>query len=181
MPRSISIFVFLFSLSVAALAWDSVDIAPGGSWDNPGAKKLGGVLAVSTVATGTVTLDAVRRAEVYTNAVIATSVTTNLVWRRIFTNETATVTNDYTTGQNLTPPLPPWLVKSQLWITNTVTHSATSAVLAASATVTNRFASFTCAGGRGYFAPASTNVFLAPGDTILCGGTAKGKVTLMFE
>ena len=102
-------------------AVETVEIADGGTW-TASAGRLASVRVLSTAASGAFTLKGVESWDVSSN--VTTTVTAETpVWRRVLTNETQAVTNDYP-GQVVFTPPPPWKIAGEGWITNTVTTMA---------------------------------------------------------
>ena len=167
------------SISCAAFAaWETVELSPGGEWTVAAPCRLAAVRAASSVAAGTVALSGVYSLDVTSNAT-ETVTTTEVLWQRILTNGTASVTNTYA-GQVVYTPPPPWLLASEGWITNTTSTTVTRLVKTGETlSLTNSIASFSCSGGLGAANP--TNAWLLSGERIVTSGTAKGKVFLMLE
>jgi len=162
----------------AFAAVETVEFAAGGTWtcDTPG--RLAAVRAFSTVASGEVTLVGTNSVPVISNETV-TVTSDEVLWRRILTNQTETVTNTYP-GQVVYTPPPPWLLVSQGWITNTTTRTVTRTIDTGDRIlVGGSIASFSCSAGIGTNAPS--NVYLAPGERITASGTAKGRILLFIE
>jgi hypothetical protein len=167
----------LFASIAASAAIETVELPDGAEWEAP-ACRLAAVRAESSVAAGTVALAGVSALEVYTNAT-ETVTTTEVLWRRVLTNDTQSVTNDYSGQVAYTPP-PPWLVASEGWVTNTSSRAVSRRVPTGETLFfTNALASVTCSGGKGLAAP--TNAWLRAGDKLRWTGTASGRVTLFLE
>ena len=176
---------FLLALVVALVcaslfaALDIVELAAGGSWESPGCRALA-VRAVSSVASGTANVAGVFAYAVTSN-VTETVTDTEVLWRRVLTNSTATVTNTYS-GQVVYTPPPPWLLASEGWVTNTATRTVTRIVKTGETLMlTNAIGSVTCSGGLGYAAPSGAGAYIAPGEKVGWSGTAKGRVWLFIE
>jgi len=167
------------SISCAAFAaWETVELSPGGEWTVDAPCRLAAVRAASSVAAGTVALSGVYSLDVTSNAT-ETVTTTEVLWQRILTNDTASVTNTYA-GQVVYTPPPPWLLASEGWITNTTSTTVTRLVKTGETlSLTNSLASFSCSGGLGAANP--TNAWLLSGERVVSSGTAKGKVFLVLE
>ena len=151
----------------AFAAVETVELSAGGSWESPGCRALA-VRAVSSVASGTAN-------------VTETVTDTEVLWRRVLTNSTATVTNTYS-GQVVYTPPPPWKLASEGWVTNTSTRTVTRTVpTGETLMLTNTIGSVTCSGGLGYAAPSGAGAYIAPGEKVGWSGTAKGRVWLWIE
>jgi hypothetical protein len=168
-----------------ALCWgvfaavETVEIGQGGSWESPGCRALA-VRAVSSVAAGTANVVGVYTYAVLSN-VTETVVDTEVLWRRVLTNSTQTVTNTYS-GQVVYTPPPPWKLATEGWITNTTERTVTRTVATGDTlTLTNTIGSVTCSGGLGYAAPSGAGAYIAPGEKVGWSGTAKGRVWLFIE
>ena len=87
----------------AFAAVETVEFAAGGTWtcDTPG--RLAAVRAFSTVASGDVTLVGTNSVPVISNETV-TVTSDEVLWRRILTNQTETVTNTYPGQVVYTPP-----------------------------------------------------------------------------
>ena len=170
---------FAALLCLAAMAdIASVDIAAGGSWTVDAPCRLAAVRAVSSVASGTVALSGVSALDVTSNAV-ETVTDVSVVWTRVLTNGTTSVTNSYP-GQVVYTPPPPWLLASEGWTTNTASRTVSRLVKTGETlSLTNSLSSFSCSGGLGSAAP--TNCWLLPGEKVVSSGTAKGVLTLFLE
>ena len=108
-----------------------------------------------------------------------TVTTTEVLWQRILTNDTSSVTNTYA-GQVVYTPPPPWLLASEGWITNTTSRTVSRLVKTGETlALTNSLASITCSSGLGSAIP--TNAWLLSGERVVTSGTAKGKVFLVLE
>lgn len=171
--------VIALSISCAAFAaWETVELVPGGEWTVDAPCRIAAVRAASSVAAGTVALSGVYSLDVTSNAT-ETVTTTEVLWQRILTNDTASVTNTYA-GQVVYTPPPPWLLASEGWITNTTSTTVTRLVKTGETlSLTNSIASFSCSGGLGSANP--TNAWLVSGERVVTSGTAKGKVFLVLE
>ena len=171
--------IIALSISCAAFAaWETVELSPGGEWTVDAPCRLAAVRAASSVTAGTVALSGVYSLDVTSNAT-ETVTTTEVLWQRILTNDTASVTNTYA-GQVVYTPPPPWLLASEGWITNTTSRTVSRLVKTGETlSLTNSIASFSCSGGLGAANP--TNAWLLSGERIVTSGTAKGKVFLMLE
>ena len=171
--------IIALSISCAAFAaWETVELSPGGEWTVDAPCRLAAVRAASSVAAGTVALSGVYSLDVTSNAT-ETVTTTEILWQRILTNDTASVTNTYA-GQVVYTPPPPWLLASEGWITNTTSTTVTRLVKTGETlSLTNSLASFSCSGGLGAANP--TNAWLVSGERVVTSGTAKGKVFLVLE
>ena len=167
----------LFVSIAATAAIETVELPAGAEWEAP-ACRLAAARAESSVAAGTVALVAVSALEVFTNAT-QTVTTTEVLWRRVLTNDTQSVTNDYSGQVAYTPP-PPWLVASEGWVTNTSSRTVSRRIPTGETRFfTNALASVTCSGGKGLAAP--TNAWIRAGDKLRWTGTASGRVTLFLE
>ena len=134
----------------------------------------------STAASGAFTLKGFESWPVSTN-VTETVTDTAVVWRRVLTNLTETVTNDYP-GQVVYTPPPTWRLASEGWVTNTTTRTVTRTVpTGETLMLTNTIGSVTCSGGLGYAAPSGAGAYIAPGEKVGWSGTAKGRVWLFIE
>lgn len=171
--------IIALSISCAAFAaWETVELSPGGEWTVDAPCRLAAVRAASSVAAGTVALSGVYLLDVTSNTT-ETVTTTEVLWQRILTNDTASVTNTYA-GQVVYTPPPPWLLASEGWITNTTSTTVTRLVKTGETlSLTNSIASFSCSGGLGAANP--TNAWLLSGERIVTSGTAKGRVWLFIE
>ena len=171
--------VIALSISCAAFAaWETVELSPGGEWTVDAPCRLAAVRAASSVAAGTVALSGVYSLDVTSNAT-ETVTTTEVLWQRILTNDTASVTNTYA-GQVVYTPPPPWLLASEGWITNTTSTTVTRLVKTGETlSLTNSLTSFSCSGGLGSANP--TNAWLLSGERVVSSGTAKGKLFLVLE
>ena len=176
MKRILLLCCLLASIAASA-AIETVELPAGAEWEAP-ACRLAAVRAESSVAAGTVALAGVSALEVFTNAT-QTVTSTEVLWRRVLTNDTQSVTNDYSGQVAYTPP-PPWLVASQGWVTNTSSRTVSRRVPTGETLLfTNALASVTCSGGKGFAAP--TNAWIRAGDKLRWTGTASGRVTLFLE
>ena len=171
--------VIALSISCEAFAaWETVELSPGGEWTVDAPCRLAAVRAASSVAAGTVALSGVYSLDVTSNAT-ETVTATEVLWQRILTNDTASVTNTYS-GQVVYTPPPPWLLASEGWITNTTSRTVSRQVKTGETlSLTNSLASFSCSGGLGAANP--TNAWLLSGERVVTSGTAKGKVFLVLE
>lgn len=171
--------IIALSISCAAFAaWETVELSPGGEWTVDAPCRIAAVRAASSVAAGTVALSGVYSLDVTSNAT-ETVTTTEVLWQRILTNDTASVTNTYA-GQVVYTPPPPWLLASEGWITNTTSRTVSRQVKTGETlALTNSLASITCSSGLGSANP--TNAWLVPGERVVTSGTAKGKVFLVLE
>ena len=171
--------IIALSISCAAFAaWETVELSPGGEWTVDAPCRLAAVRAASSVAAGTVALGGVYSLDVTSNAT-ETVTTTEVLWQRILTNDTASVTNT-DAGQVVYTPPPPWLLASEGCITNTTSTTVTRLVKTGETlSLTNSLASFSCSGGLGSANP--TNAWLLSGERVVTSGTAKGKVFLVLE
>lgn len=171
--------VIALSLSCAAFAaWETVELSPGGVWTVDAPCRLAAVRAASSVAAGTVALSGVYSLDVTSNAT-ETVTSTEVLWQRVLTNGTTSVTNTYS-GQVVYTPPPNWLLASEGWITNTTSTTVTRLVKTGETlALTNSLASITCSGGLGSANP--TNAWLVSGERVVTSGTAKGKVFLVLE
>lgn len=171
--------IIALSISCAAFAaWETVELSPGGEWTVDAPCRIAAVRAASSVAAGTVALSGVYSLDVTSNAT-ETVTTTEVLWQRILTNDTASVTNTYA-GQVVYTPPPPWLLASEGWITNTTSRTVSRQVKTGETlSLTNSLASFSCSGGLGAANP--TNAWLLSGERVVSSGTAKGKVFLVLE
>lgn len=177
MRRTLLLLSLLALSGAAPAALETVELAPGAEWEAPGCR-LAAVRAVSSVASGTAALIGVSALDVYTNAT-ETVTESAVLWRRVLTNDTATVTNDYS-GQVVYTPPPPWLLASEGWVTNTSTRTVTRRVPAGETLlITNALASVTCTNGAAFAAPA--NAWVAPGERLRWTGTADGRLVLFLE
>jgi hypothetical protein len=160
--------------TAALAAYDTVELADGGSYIPAAPARVAAVRALSTVAAGTVAVKSVSTLAVPTNTAVVTYAT-NYTYTAIWTNGTETVTNttvheQLPLGSNVTS-----------YATNTIVTATTNWVPGTAATVaaTNTLVSFTCSGGAGEAVP--TNAFLLPGETVFFDGTASGRVLLVIE
>ena len=171
--------VIALSLSCAAFAaWETVELSPGGEWTCDAPCRLAAVRAASSVAAGTVALNGVYSLDVTSN-VTETVTSTEVLWQRVLTNGTTSVTNTYS-GQVVYTPPPNWLLASEGWITNTTSTTVTRLVKTGETLfLTNSLASFSCSGGKGSANP--TNAWLVAGERVVTSGTAKGRVMLFIE
>ena len=177
MKKLFAITCSLFAIAATA-AIETVELSPGGEWTVDTPCRLAAVRAASSVAAGTVALSGVYSLDVTSNAT-ETVTTTEVLWQRILTNDTASVTNTYA-GQVVYTPPPPWLLASEGWITNTTSTTVTRLVKTGETlSLTNSLASVTCSGGLGAANP--TNAWLLSGERVVTSGTAKGKVFLVLE
>lgn len=178
MKKLLSVIVLSISCAASA-AWETVELAPGGTWESPGCRALA-VRAVSSVANGTANVAGVFAYAVMSN-VTETVTDTEVLWRRVLTNSTAAVTNTYS-GQVVYTPPPPWKLASEGWVTNTSTRTVTRTVpTGETLMLTNTIGSVTCSGGLGYAAPSGAGAYIAPGEKVGWSGTAKGRVWLFIE
>ena len=173
------LFTIALSISCAAFAaWETVELSPGGVWTVDAPCRLAAVRAASSVAAGTVALSGVYSLDVTSNAT-ETVTSTEVLWQRVLTNGTTSVTNTYS-GQVVYTPPPNWLLASEGWITNTTSTTVTRLVKTGETlALTNSLASITCSGGLGSANP--TNAWLVSGERVVTSGTAKGKVFLVLE
>ena len=171
--------IIALSISCAAFAaWETVELSPGGEWTVDAPCRLAAVRAASSVAAGTVALSGVYSLDVTSNAT-ETVTTTDILWQRVLTNGTTSVTNTYS-GQVVYTPPPNWLLASEGWVTNTTSTTVTRLVKTGETlSLTNSIASFSCSGGLGSANP--TNAWLLSGERVVTSGTAKGKVFLVLE
>jgi len=171
---------FCLALCWCALAAiETVELPAGVAWESPGCRALA-VRAVSSVEDGTADVVGVYSYDVVTNAV-ETVEETEVVWQRVLTNATETVTNTYPGMVVYTPP-PTWLLASQGWVTNTTERTVTRAVKTGeTVSLTNSVGSVTCSDGLGYAAPSGAGAYIAPGEKVSWSGTAKGRVWLWIE
>ena len=172
--------IALCASAAAFAAVETVEIADGGTW-TASAGRLAAVRVVSTAASGAFTLKGVESWDVSSN--VTTTVTTATpVWRRVLTNATQTVTNDYS-GQVVYTPPPPWKLASEGWATNTVTATRTARIrTGATLAATNAILSATCSGGAYTNAPAS--VWLSDGEDVTFSFStagAFGRALLVIE
>jgi len=167
------------SISCAAFAaWETVELSPGGEWTVDAPCRLAAVRAASSVAAGTVALSGVYSLDVTSNAT-ETVTSTEVLWQRVLTNGTTSVTNTYS-GQVVYTPPPNWLLASEGWITNTTSTTVTRLIKTGETlSLTNSLASFSCSGGLGSANP--TNAWLLSGERVVTTGTAKGKLFLVLE
>ncbi len=177
MKKLFAITCSLFAIAATA-AIETVELSPGGEWTVDAPCRLAAVRAASSVAAGTVALSGVYSLDVTSNAT-ETVTSTEVLWQRVLTNDTATVTNTYS-GQVVYTPPPNWLLASEGWITNTTSTTVTRLVKTGETlALTNSLASITCSGGLGAANP--TNAWLLSGERVVTSGTAKGKVFLVLE
>ncbi len=171
--------IIALSISCAAFAaWETVELSPGGEWTVDAPCRIAAVRAASSVAAGTVALNGVYSLDVTSNAT-ETVTSTEVLWQRVLTNGTTSVTNTYS-GQVVYTPPPNWLLASEGWITNTTSTTVTRLVKTGETlSLTNSLASFSCSGGLGAANP--TNAWLLSGERVVTTGTAKGKVFLVLE
>lgn len=175
MRKLIAIAILASGAALAAL--ETVELGPGAEWEAPGCR-LAAVRVYSSVAAGTAALSAVSSLAVYTNAT-ETVTETEVLWRRVLTNDTAAVTNTYPGQVSYTPP-PPWLLASEGWVTNTTTRTVARRLPSGETLAfTNALASVACSGGKGFAAP--TNAWIAAGERVSWTGTANGRAVLFLE
>ena len=178
MKKSIAFIAAIFAFAAFA-AVETVEISAGGTWESPGCRALA-VRAVSSVASGTANVAGVFAYAVTSN-VTETVTDTEVLWRRVLTNSTTTVTNTYS-GQVVYTPPPPWKLASEGWVTNTSTRTVSRTVPTGETLyLTNTIGSVTCSGGLGYAAPSGAGAYIAPGEKVGWSGTAKGRVWLFIE
>ena len=168
--------IALCASAAAFAAVETVEITDGGTW-TASAGRLASVRVLSTAASGAFTLKGVESWDVSSN--VTTTVTAETpVWRRVLTNETQAVTNDYP-GQVVFTPPPPWKIAGEGWITTTVTRRMkTGATLAA----TNTLVSATCSGGA--YTNAPSGVWLSDGEAVTFSFStagAFGRALLVIE
>jgi len=177
MKKFILLFALIVSCAVIA-AQETVELSPGGEWTVDAPCRLAAVRAASSVAAGTVTLKSVYSLDVTSNAT-ETVTTTEVLWQRILTNDTASVTNTYN-GQVVYTPPPPWHLASEGWITNTTGRTVSRLVKTGETlSLTNSLANITCSGGLGAANP--TNTYLVAGEKVTTSGSANGKLWLYIE
>ena len=173
-------FIALCASAAAFAAAETVEIADGGTW-TASAGRLAAVRVVSTAASGAFTLKGVESWDVSSN--VTTTVTTEVpVWRRVLTNETQSVTNDYS-GQVVYTPPPPWKLADEGWITNTVTTTVTRRMnTGRTILATNTLVSATCSGGA--YTNAPSGVWLSDGEAVTFSFStagASGRALLIIE
>ena len=179
MKKHLFALCVLCGILAANAALETVELGPGGTWESPGCRALA-VRAVSSVASGTANVVGVTAYDVTSN-VTETVTDTQVLWRRVLTNSTSTVTNTYS-GQVVYTPPPPWKLASEGWVTNTATRTVTRLVKTGQTLMlTNTIGSVTCSGGLGYAAPSGAGAYIAPGEKVGWSGTAKGRVWLFIE
>lgn len=167
---------FLIALAAAALAVQTqasvVEIF--GEARNVTGGKVAHIGAVSTVASGTVTVKA--ETLYYTNAVEVVSLppVTNTTYRLVYTDGSTTLTNEVDYVQDLTG------LSYVSYTTNTVvtTPTVTNDVRRLALAVTNTVDTLTCSSGVGAKSPEDK--WVAPGK-VWFEGTAKGRVFLFLE
>jgi len=173
--------IIALALSMAAFAAvETVELVDGGTWTASGGR-LAAVRVVSTAASGAFTLKGVESWDVSSN--VTTTVTTDVpVWRRVLTNETQSVTNDYS-GQVVYTPPPPWKLASEGWATNTVTTTRTARIrTGATLAATNSLVSASCSGGS--YTNAPSGVWLSDGEAVtftFSTAGASGRALLIIE
>ena len=100
-------FITLIALCLSAAAFaatETVEILDGGSYAAT-AGRVASVRVLSTAASGAFTLNGIESWDVSSN--VTTSATAQVpVWRRVITNGTASVTNDYPNVVAFAPPPP---------------------------------------------------------------------------
>lgn len=176
-------FITLVALCLSAAAFaatETVEILDGGSYTAT-AGRIASVRVLSTAASGAFTLNGIESWDVSSN--VTTSATVQVpVWRRVITNGTASVTNDYPDVVAFAPP-PPWLLASEGWATNTVTSTRTRRVRTGETlAATNALASGTCSAGS--YTNAPTGVWLSDGETVTFSFStagASGRALLVIE
>ena len=173
-------FIALCVSAAAFAAVETVEITDGGTW-TASAGRIAAIRVVSTAPTGAFTIKGVERWDVSSN--VTTTVTTEVpVWRRVLTNETQTVTNDYSGPVVYTPP-PPWKLAAEWWATNTVTTTRTERRrTGASIYATNSLAAASCSGGA--YTNAPSGVWLSDGEAVTFSFTtagAAGRALLIIE
>lgn len=172
--------IALCASAAAFAAVETVEIADGGTW-TASAGRLASVRVLSTAASGAFTLKGVESWDVSSN--VTTTVTAETpVWRRVLTNETQAVTNDYP-GQVVFTPPPPWKIAGEGWITNTVTTTVTRRMkTGATLAATNTLVSATCSGGA--YTNAPSGVWLSDGEAVTFSFStagAFGRALLVIE
>jgi len=180
MKKLFAITCSLFAALALCASVETVEITDGGTW-TASAGRLAAVRVVSTAASGAFTLKGVESWDVSSN--VTTTVTTDIpVWRRVLTNETQTVTNDYS-GQVVYTPPPPWKLASEGWATNTVTTTRTARIrTGATLAATNSILSATCSGGA--YTNAPSGVWLSDGEAVTFSFStagASGRALLIIE
>ena len=175
------ITIIALCLSASAFAeTETVEILDGGTY-TARAGRIASVRVVSTAAAGAFALNGIERWDVSTNVTSSTTAKVP-VWRRVITNGTASVTNDYPDVVAFAPP-PPWLLASEGWATNTVTSTRTRRVRTGeTVSVTNALASGTCSTGSSTNAPSG--VWLSDGEDVTFSFTtagAYGRALLVIE
>lgn len=179
MKKAFFIIALAFS-AVAFAATETVEIEDGGTWPAVSGR-VAAIRVLSTAASGAFTLKGVERWDVSSN--ITTTVTTEApVWRRVITNLTQTVTNDYP-GQVVFTPPPPWMLASEGWATNTTTTTRTRrGKTGETIYFTNSLAAATCSGGSWTNAPVG--VWLSDGESVrfeFSTAGASGRALLIIE
>lgn len=172
--------IALCASAAAFAAVETVEIVDGGTW-TASAGRLAAVRVVSTAASGAFTLQGVESWDVSSN--VTTTVTTeNPMWRRVLTNATQTVTNDYS-GQVVYTPPPPWKLASEGWVTNTVTTTVTRRMSTGAAILaTNSLAAASCSSG--VYTNAPSGVWLSDGEAVtfkFSTAGASGRALLIIE
>ncbi|MBR0066104.1 MAG: hypothetical protein IJQ00_00805 [Kiritimatiellae bacterium] len=180
MKRFLFALCVLFCFMAASAAVETVELADGGSWMANGGR-LAAIRVQSTAASGAFTLKGFESWPVSTN-VTETVTDTAVVWRRVLTNLTETVTNDYP-GQVVYTPPPTWRLASEGWVTNTSTRTVTSRRrTGATLTLTNSLAAASCSGGAWTNAPSG--VYLSDGEVVTFSFStagAFGRAILIIE
>ena len=173
--------IIALALSMAAFAAvETVELLDGGT-GTASAGRLASVRVLSTAASGAFTLKGVESWDVSSN--VTTTVTAETpVWRRVLTNETQSVTNDYP-GQVVFTPPPPWKIAGEGWITNTVTTTVTRRMkTGATLAATNTLVSATCSDGA--YTNAPSGVWLSDGEAVTFSFStagAFGRALLVIE
>ncbi len=171
------LFTIAFSTFTAlALRAGVVELVPGSSATVAGGK-LAHIEAVSTVASGTVS---VMSESLYrTNAVELTELppVTNTTYTLVYTDGAATVTNVTATPVDFT-----YIGTNYVSYATNVTVTtgyATNAVMRLALAATNTVDTLTCSSGIGAKSPSDK--WLAPGAKVWFTGTANGRVWLYIE
>ena len=180
MNKFITTLIALCLSAAAFAATETVEILDGGSYAAT-AGRIASVRVLSTAAAGAFTLNGIESWDVSTN--VTTSATVQVpVWRRVITNGSESVTNDYPDVVAFAPP-PPWILASEGWATNTVTQTRTRRIRTGETlAATNAIASGTCSAGS--YTNAPDGVWLSDGETVTFSFStagASGRALLVIE
>ena len=183
MKKMIFAVAAMVAATLAAFQVVQPTVGPDGRLTAQAGGKLVRVIAVSpTVAAGTVNLEAVYSAAIFTNAVSVTE-TTGTTYRVAWSNQVshAVFTNEYAAL-----PIPVQVYCTQLEVaTNTTVTAITNTwpVFERTACVTNAIITGATASGGIYSAAPTADTFLSGVDTLYFSGTAtqNGFLRLVFE